>query len=137
MNHRLTLGHRDALAATDAVRAELERAERGAAVAVCDDHGELLAFLRTDDCPLPSGEIAVNKAYTASRQRIPSKEVGRQAVEGNYPTFNLGGFRYIGWGGGVPVVRDGVVVGAVGVSGLTEEEDVELAQLGVDAIDEA
>ena len=42
--------------------------------------------------------------------------------------------RYIGWGGGVPVVVDGAVVGAVAVSGLSEHEDMELAGIGVAAI---
>jgi glc operon protein GlcG len=46
----------------------------------------------------------------------------------------FGDARYIGWGGGVPVRLDGVVVGAVAVSGLPELEDIELAQLGVAAI---
>jgi glc operon protein GlcG len=42
--------------------------------------------------------------------------------------------RYIGWGGGVPVVIDGVVVGSVAVSGLPEQEDMDLVQFGVKAI---
>jgi glc operon protein GlcG len=45
---------------------------------------------------------------------------------------NFGELRYTAWGGGLPVVYQGEVVGAVGVSGLTEAEDIELAQLGVD-----
>ena len=46
----------------------------------------------------------------------------------------FGDRRYIGWGGGLPVLLNGVVVGAVAVSGLPEEEDMELAALGVRAI---
>jgi len=42
--------------------------------------------------------------------------------------------RYLGWGGGLPVIKDGAVVGAVAVSGLVEAEDIELAQIGVAAI---
>jgi glc operon protein GlcG len=42
--------------------------------------------------------------------------------------------RYIGWGGGLPVVMEGTVVGAVAVSGLPEQEDMELAQIGLAAI---
>jgi glc operon protein GlcG len=45
--------------------------------------------------------------------------------------------RYVGWGGGVPVVRDGSVVGSVAVSGLTQEEDAELAAMGAAAALEA
>jgi glc operon protein GlcG len=46
----------------------------------------------------------------------------------------FGDSRYIGWGGGVPVIIEGTVVGAVGVSGLPEQEDMVLAQMGVEAI---
>ncbi len=46
----------------------------------------------------------------------------------------FGDSRYIGWGGGLPVIIDGEVVGAVGVSGLPESDDIELAELGVAAI---
>ncbi len=43
---------------------------------------------------------------------------------------NFGDLRYTGWGGGVPIVVDGVVIGAVGVSGLPEQEDMDLAARG-------
>jgi len=45
---------------------------------------------------------------------------------------NFGDLRYTAWGGGLPIVYRGEVIGAVGVSGLSEEEDIALAQLGVD-----
>lgn len=46
---------------------------------------------------------------------------------------NFGDLRYVGWGGGVPIVVEGQVVGAVGVSGLPEAEDMRLAEIGVRA----
>ena len=49
---------------------------------------------------------------------------------------NFGDLRYTSWGGGLPVIYQGQVIGAVGVSGLTEAEDVELAQLGVNLFQE-
>lgn len=97
-----------------------------------DAHGELLAFLRTGGCKLPSIQIAINKAYTAARERTASRDVGTAARETPFPMTNFGELRYMTWGGGLPVVRDGAVIGAVGVSGLTEDEDVALARLGVD-----
>jgi len=48
--------------------------------------------------------------------------------EGRFPLSNFGDPRYVGWGGGVPIVVDGAVIGAVGVSGLAEADDVELAR---------
>lgn len=130
MDARPTLTHDDALAVLNAVREELDRRGAGAAVAVCDDHGELMAFLRTNGCRLPSITIAMNKAYTAAREQVASKEVGAASRDQGFPMTNFGELRYVSWGGGVPLTTSGTVVGAIGVSGLPEHEDIELADLG-------
>lgn len=134
MRHFTELSHRDAQAIVAAIAAELERTKQGGAVAVVDTHGELLAFLRTDGCPLPSITIAQNKAYTAARERIPSKKLGELSRDDGFPMTNFGELRYVGWGGGVPVVVDGALVGAVGVSGLAEAEDIRIAAIGIAAL---
>ena len=127
-----TISHADAMRIISAIQAELDKNNQGAAIAVVDVHGELLAFLRTDGCKLPSIQIAINKAYTAARERTASANVGIQSREMPFPMTNFGELRYVTWGGGLPVLHNGTVVGAVGVSGLTEEEDIALAQIGVD-----
>ena len=127
--------HADATRVVEAIRVELDRVGGGAAVAVVDTHGELVAFVRTDGCPLPSINNAVNKAYTAARERITSEELGAKARAEGFATTNYGDLRYTTWGGGVPLVSDGVVVGAVGVSGLPEDEDIALATMGADLFD--
>lgn len=131
-----SLGHDEARQAIDAVVAELQRRGKAAVVAVADSHGELIALVRLDGAPLPSILIAQNKAWTAARERRPSGEIGRKArdPEHGFDLAYFGDPRYIGWGGGIPVLVDGEVVGAVAVSGLPQAEDVELAQLGVAAI---
>ena len=130
MYQRHHLAHVDALAIVAAIRAELDKQNRGAAIAVVDAQGELLAFLRTDGCRLSSITVAINKAFTAAREQKESWEVGESSRRSNFPMTNLGDLRYNGWGGGVPVVYEAQVVGAVGVSGLTEEEDMVLARMG-------
>jgi glc operon protein GlcG len=125
----MILSHRDALHCVDLVRRELETRGVGAAVAVVDAHGELLAFLRTDGCRLSSITIAINKAFTAAREQIATAELGRRSREEGFPMSNFGDPRFVSWGGGVPIVRDGVTAGAVGVSGLPEDLDVELATM--------
>ncbi len=130
-----TLSHADALVVVDAIRAELERRDKGAAVAVVDAHGELLAFLRTDGCKLPSITIAINKAYTASREQDDSLTVGTRSRAEGFPMTNFGELRYVSWGGGFPLVVDGEVAGAVGVSGLPEAEDMDLALHGIAAFE--
>lgn len=130
MYQQTCLSHSDAQKIIDLIRAQLEQRDQGAAIAVVDAHGELLAFLRTDGCPLPSIQNAINKAFTAARERKASREIGESSRTEAWPLTNFGDLRYIGWGGGVPIMVDGEVIGAVGVSGLPEADDMELAQKG-------
>jgi glc operon protein GlcG len=120
----------EAMKIITAIQKEVEKDNKGAAIAVADSHGELMAFLRTQGCPLASINIAINKAFTASRERKESRAVGQSSRDHNTPMTNYGDLRYVGWGGGVPIVYQGQVVGAVGVSGLPEEEDMVLARMG-------
>lgn len=131
------IGHDLAQTVLGAIRAELIARGDGAAVAVVDTHGELVAFARTDGCPLPSITIAINKAFTAARERVPSAEVGRRSQAEGFPMTNFGELRYVSWGGGFPLEVDGMVVGAVGVSGLPEAEDMELALHGIAAFEQS
>jgi glc operon protein GlcG len=124
------ISHHDARVVIDVIGSRLDADGLGAAVAVVDSHGELVALLRTDGCPLPSVTIAMNKAYTAARQRMPSASVGAESREEGFPMTNFGELRYVTWGGGIPIVVDGEVIGAVGVSGLPEPVDIELAEMG-------
>ncbi len=139
MNQIATLGHEEAQRAIQAIQAELVKRGLAAVIAVADAHGELIGLLRLDGARLPSIVIATNKAWTAAREQKPSREIG-QAARDPVSGFDLayyGDRRYIGWGGGVPVIVDDAVVGAVAISGLTESEDVELARIGVAAIIDA
>lgn len=136
MFQQASLGHAEAQRAVAAIQAELERRGKAAVVVVADAHGELIALLRLDGAPLPSILIATNKAWTAARERKSTRDLGQAArdPENGFDLAYFGDRRYIGWGGGLPVMLDGVVVGAVAVSGLPEMEDIELARLGVAAI---
>ena len=134
MYTRHQLSHADAMKVLTAIQAELDRENKGAAVAVVDSQGELLAFVRTDGCRLPSINIAIHKAYTAAREQTESKSIGERSKEEGFPMTNFGDLRYTGWGGGVPILYQGQVVGAVGVSGLPEEEDMVLARNGTLAL---
>ena len=130
MRNRRVLSHEDAWVIMEGVRAALNADWRGAAVAVCDDHGELVAFLRTDGCPLASVNNAINKAFTAARERKESADVGEASRTEGFPMTNFGDLRYTAWGGGVPITVEGEVIGAVGVSGLPEADDIEVARAG-------
>ncbi|MGD8485305.1 MAG: heme-binding protein [Chloroflexota bacterium] len=131
MPERKEIGYREARDIVADVGDRLEEQGRGAAVAVVDAHGELVAFLRTDGCKLPSVTIAVNKAFSAAREGVESSSLGEQSRREGFPLTNFGDPRYVGWGGGVPIIEHGAVIGAVGVSGLPEADDVELARWAV------
>ncbi len=122
--------------AIQAIQAELVRRKQAAVIAVADAHGELISLLRLDGAPLPSIVIATNKAWTAARERKPTRELGQAArdPQSGFDMAYYGDPRYIGWGGGVPVIIGGNVVGSVAVSGLPEEVDMEVVQIGVAAI---
>jgi glc operon protein GlcG len=139
MKNHASLGAGDAQLAIQVIGSELARRAKSAVIAVADDHGELIGLLRGDGAPLPSIVIATNKAWTAARERKPSFELG-QASRDPQKGFDMayyGDPRYIGWGGGLPVVVAGTVVGSIAVSGLSEEEDMELAGMAVKAVVEA
>lgn len=131
-----TIDYFEAKRAIDLIVEKALQTQKSVAVAVADPHGELIAFARMDGVALPSITIAVNKAWTAARARKPSQEVGEKVrhPERGYDIAYYGDPRFVGWGGGIPVWKNGELVGAVGVSGLSAEEDVSLARLGVDLI---
>ena len=100
---------------------------RKAVVAVVDSHGELISMARMDGAALSSLQLAMNKAYTAARAARTSEELGKKVASLGTSLANFGDARYTGFGGGVPVRRNGAVIGAVAISGLVEEDDIALA----------
>jgi glc operon protein GlcG len=130
MRQAPVLAHRDVLAALDAIREAVE-ARGKAAIAIADGHGELIAFVRMDGALLSSGTLAINKAFTAARLARPTRVLGETLRAKETDVAFYGDVRYVGFGGGLPVRIDGVVAGAVAVSGLSDDEDEALATLGV------
>jgi glc operon protein GlcG len=110
--------------------------KKAAVVAVADSYGELIAFARMDGAPVSSIRIAANKAWTAARERKSTQDIGEKArhPEKGHDIAYYGDPKFVGWGGGIPVWRDGEVVGSVAVSGLSSSEDVVLATLGAELV---
>ena len=136
MNSTFTISHHEAQLAVAVMLAEIQLRSLAGVMVVADAHGELIALLRMDASPLSSITIATNKAFTAARERTASSDIGkriRHPQEG-FDIAYFGDPRFIGWGGGLPVMVDGQCVGAVAVSGLPEAEDIEVALMGVAAI---
>jgi glc operon protein GlcG len=131
---RPEIGLAQARKIVDAVADAVETSGQGIAVAVVDPHGELVAFFRSDSCPLASINNAINKAFSSAREKTESASLGDRARNGNYPLAYFGDPRYIGWGGGLPIIVDDTLIGGVGVSGLSAAEDIELARMGLAAM---
>lgn len=133
-----TIDYDEARRAVDAIANRLVEQNKSAVIAVADSHGELIAFARLDGAPLPSIRIAINKAWTAARERKATKDIGLKSrdPEKGFDIAYYGDPQFVGWGGGIPVWRDGAMVGSIAVSGLSSEEDIELAQIGAAIIGE-
>jgi glc operon protein GlcG len=131
-----TIDYAEAKRALEAIIDRAREIEKAVAVAVADSHGDLICFARMDGTKIAPIQIAINKAWTAARERKPTKEIGESVnhPEKGFDVAYYGDSKYVGWGGGVPVWKNGEVIGAVAVSGLSSEEDAALAAVGVKLI---
>ena len=130
------IDYSEAKRAVDAIVQKAVQTQKAVVAAVTDSHGELIYLVRMDGAPIPSLNIAINKAWTAARARKTKQEIGERVrhPELGHDIAYYGDPRFIGWGGGIPVWKDGEIAGAVAVSGLSSEEDTALAALGVEQI---
>jgi uncharacterized protein GlcG (DUF336 family) len=122
----------------DAAVAKAEELGVSENVAILDDGGNLKAFRRMDGTPIPTIEIAQNKAYTAlfgvSTQDFFNFIQGDPSLLAGIPTLA----RVAAWGGGFPIEVNGEVVGAIGVSGAPMvENDVECAKAALALVPDA
>ncbi|SFB34089.1 GlcG/HbpS family heme-binding protein [Clostridium frigidicarnis] len=103
--------------------------------AAVDAGANLMLMHRMENAFITSIDIAVNKAFTAACLKQGSHEIAGcvQPGESLYGLQLTNNCRIVPFGGGMPIIVDGEVVGAVGVSGGTVEEDMSIAQAAVDA----
>ena len=104
-------------------------------VSICDSSGLELAFLRMNDSYIHSIDIAKDKAYTSASFGFPSGTwtgIFKEASHLEQGFSNRD--RLIPFGGGLPIVIDNKLIGAIGVSGGTEDEDIICAQAGISEI---
>jgi glc operon protein GlcG len=113
--------------------AEAEAKKRGARVviAVVDDGGHLILLQRLDDTQVASVEVGIGKARTAAIFRRPSRVFEDQVKSGRVATLGLPGATPLQ--GGIPIEVNGKVIGAIGVSGETPQEDEDIAKVGAAA----
>jgi len=117
-----------------AAAAEAEAVRRGSTVVivVVDEGGYPIVLHRLDDTQVASVEVGIGKARTAAIFRRPSKVFEDQIRTGRVAALALPGATPLQ--GGLPIEYEGKVIGAIGVSGNTPQEDEEIAKAGVDAV---
>ncbi|KQQ57225.1 hypothetical protein ASF84_08710 [Pseudomonas sp. Leaf127] len=115
-----------------AARQEALANEWAVSIAIVDDGGHLLAFERLDGANPISSYISIEKARTAALGRRESK--GYEEIVNGGRTAFLSAPLLTSLEGGVPVIIDGQVIGAVGVSGVKSEHDAQVAKVGIQAL---
>jgi uncharacterized protein GlcG (DUF336 family) len=104
---------------------------RSCSIAIVDDHGWLVALHRMDRAPIPTAEIARDKAWTAAAFRISTSEVprfGDSTMRGYGFNVQNSNERLTTIPGGVPILNEGRLIGALGVCGGTPKEDIAICQ---------
>ena len=126
-------------AAATAVQAAVAHAEaKGWKInaAVVDRGGNLMAFLRMPGAFIHSIDIAIDKAYTAASFGLATSQ-WHEALQQHSPAVREGLARrprFVGFGGGLPLVQTGARIGAIGVSGASEAQDEAIARAGLQAL---
>lgn len=124
------LSYDDAAILIDAAEKKAQEIDVAMCIAVVDDAGFLIAFKRMDHSKALSTTLAQDKAFTAAISKKSTAEYNEVAVPGNLTNgiqSAMGG-RFTTVGGGVPIIVDGAVVGAIGLSGGAAEQDMECAE---------
>jgi glc operon protein GlcG len=104
------------------------------AVAIVDPGGNLIYYEKMDNTQLGSANVAIDKARSAALFKRPTK-VFQDALAGGGPGLGVLGVQgAVPVDGGIPLVMDGKIVGAIGVSGVTSAQDAQCAKAGADTV---
>ncbi|MBY3416320.1 heme-binding protein [Rhizobium laguerreae] len=128
-----TLGLDDAAMAVKAALAQAEVLGVACSVAIVDAGGHLIAFARRDRARIATVELAINKAFSARIFDTGTAELGALAKPGAelYGIQHSHDGRSIIFGGGLPIRSNGMTIGAVGVSGGSVQQDVDIASAAI------
>ena len=129
-----TIGLDEAMALTEKIEKEAERRGKKAVIAICNEQGNPVSVHVMDGAYLVSFDVAVKKAYTAVALKMPTIKLA-ELVKPGATFYGLSGDKIITIGGGVPLERDGKVIGGLGVSGGTGEEDNSLCEYALSVFD--
>jgi glc operon protein GlcG len=114
--------------------AEARKNNWAMAVAIVDPSGTLVYYEKIDNTQTASAQVAINKARSAAVYKRPTKAFQDALAKGGDGLRILGLEGAVPVEGGVPIVMDGKIVGAIGMSGGTSAQDAQCAQMGADAL---
>ncbi|XGA80627.1 heme-binding protein [Halomonas sp. CH40] len=132
MQSKAVLTQDDVAKVLDAAQREAERENWAITVAVTDDGGHLLALRRLDGAAPFTADVAANKARSAAIGRKET-QVFEEMINGGRTAFVSAPMQAL-LSGGVPIIVDGQVVGAVGISGVKPDQDVQVAKAAVSVL---
>jgi uncharacterized protein GlcG (DUF336 family) len=124
-----TLSLAEAQRMADAAEAKAKAENWNVVIAIVDDGGHLIVLRRMDGVQLGSIELAQTKAKTAVYYKRTSKTFEEQVAQGNNRPLTMP--NVFASEGGIPILKDGIVVGAIGVSGVTSVQDGIIAAAGL------
>jgi glc operon protein GlcG len=128
------IGFDAAKKALAAAEAEAKKNNWPVAIAIVDSSAKLVAFSKMDNTQHASVDIAIGKAVTANNFKRPSKALQDGIAQGGVNLRILGQPGVTPLEGGVPIVVDGKIVGAIGASGVLSSQDAEVAMAGAAAL---
>jgi glc operon protein GlcG len=121
----------DAKVIAAAAEAEALKNKWSVTIAVFDDGGNLIFLQRLDEAPLGSIAVAQEKGRTALLFKRPTKAIEEIIASGRTAMLTLPGATPIE--GGLPLLHNGQIIGAIGVSGVQSPQDAQIAKAGVEA----
>jgi uncharacterized protein GlcG (DUF336 family) len=137
MQQRTMLGLAESLESLKAMQqAAREQPGRPVALAIVDHHGDLVAFsCEAGANPALARQNALKKAYTAACMRVHGLDFAKRLQDAGSTVANFGNPMFTVGGGGMVIARgDGLILGGIGVSGRTDEEDQVIVEVGLAAL---
>ena len=128
------IGFEDARKVMNAAEGEAAKNNWAVVISIIDSGGNIVMLHRRDDVQLSSIEIAQGKAKTALMFKRPSKVLDDAISSGGTGLRFLALKDIVPLEGGVPIVADGKIIGAIGVSGVLSSQDAQIARAGVDGL---
>ena len=115
-----------------AAEAEAVKNKWNVVIAIADEGGNLIYLQRMDETQIGSIDVAMQKAQSAIKFKRPTKVFEDAVAGGRTAILKLPGAMPVE--GGLPISADGRIIGAIGVSGVTSQQDAQIAQAGINAL---